>query len=560
MSKEIYDDLFREASRRSNEEQVQAMQKMADLYRGKLPPEYEKYFPTNAPRHIIQLVKNAWNDLTAEVGKFPDLRSDPLDETIAEEKASGLHERIGSYYLNNAEPTGKQFMWQLAWWLVGAGRSVAIVRPDSEKMMPVMSLRDPRSAKPNMRTVGNVPVEIYDILFDYEIPYKTAIELGLDEQRNWPAAGPYTGDAKKVKVLEFIDNQQHIIVAENGKMIRDEHGLGIVPGWVFQNFSPEDSDAGMSLFEDNVSLMVAVSMLVSMKLAAADKNVNPIYWAKGHMGTMKIGPSVLNKLSAQGEIGRIDPPLIPQVDRDIDMLVGFSNILNKNPEVRQGQVDTKGSYVSAKSLEEMASAIDNTVSNYWDIISPGLEHMFEVAFRMDEKLWGGKEKRITTNIKGKKLRDVYVPNENIDGRYDIGVDYGFGTGGYQGFLQNLQANQAKVRSRRAAIEAMPGVSDVDREMRQIQLEDLDDAQMANIQSQAANGQMDMVFMAELRKAVAKGKPMQEAIIKLTEKAQAQAEQAMETGATAPVTNPAAPEEEMAQEAPPAPGLDPAAMV
>ena len=560
MSKEIYDDLTREASRRSNEEHVKAMQQMADLYRGKLPPEYEKYFPSNAPRHIVQLVKNAWNDLTSEVGKYPDLVSDPLDETAREEKASGLHERIASNYLHMAEPTGKQFMKQIAWWLVGTGRSVAIVRPDSEKMAPIFSIRDPRTAKPNMRTVGNVPVEIYDILFDYEIPYKTAIELDLAVERNFPAAGPYTGDAKGVKVLEFIDNKQHVLVAETGRMIREEHGLDIVPAWVFQNFSPDDKDAGMSLFRDQVSLMVAVSMLISMKLAAADKNVNPIYWAKGHMGTLKIGPNVLNKLSTQGEIGRIDPPLMPQVDRDIEMLVGFSNILNKNPEVRQGQVATKGSYVSAASLEEMASAIDNTVGDYWDIVAPGIEHLMNVAFRMDEKLWGKEEKRITTNIKGTKMRDTYVPNEDIDGRYDINVHYGFGSGGYQGFLQNLQANQAKVRSRRAAIEQMPGVSDVDKELRQIQLEDLDDAQMANIQSQAAQGQMDMVFMAELRKAVAKGTPMQAAIIKLTEEAQAQAQQAMESGANAPVTNPQAPEEEAAAEAPPAPGLDPAAMV
>ena len=560
MSKVIYDDLFKEAKRRSNEEHVEAMQTMADLYRGKLPPEYEKYFPTNAPKHIIQLVKNAWNDLAAEVGKYPDLRSDPLDETAREEKASGLHERIGNYYLANAEPTGKQFIKQIAWWLVGAGRSVAIVRPDSEKGMPIFSIRDPRTAKPNMRTVGNVPVEIYDILFDYEIPYKTAVELGLSKERGFPEAGPYTGDAKKVKVLEFVDREQHILVAETGLMIREEHKLGEVPAWVFQNFSPDDRDAGMSLFRDQVSLMVAVSMLISMKLAAADKNVNPIYWAKGHMGTMKIGPNVLNKLSARGEIGRIDPPLIPQVDRDIEMLVGFSNILNKNPEVRQGQVDSKGAYVSAKSLEEMASAIDNTVGDYWDIVSPGLEHLFKVAYKMDELKWPNEEKRITTNIKGKKMRDVYTPKENIDGRYAISVDYGFGTGGYQGFLQNLQANQAKVRSRRAAIEQMPGVSDVDQELRQIQIEDLDDAQMANIQSQAANGQMDMVFMAGLRKAVAKGKPLQEAIIKLTEEAQAQAEAAMETGATAPVTNPAAPEEGPPAQEAPAPGIDPGVLV
>jgi hypothetical protein len=65
-------------------------------------------------------------------------------------------------------------------------------------------------------------------------------------------------------------------------------------------------------------------------------------------------------------------------------------------------------------------------------------------------------------------------------------------------------------------------------------------------------------MAELRKAVAKGTPMQDAIIKLTEDAQAQAQQAIDTGATAPVTNPAAPEEGPPEEAP-LPGLSPAAV-
>lgn len=559
MSKDLYDELNGIAQVRRDHQMIQQQNMMANLYRGKLPGEYEKYFPENAPRTIVQLIKNAWDDIATSAGRLPDLRTDALDETAAEEKAAGLHERIGHHYLREAEPTGKQFMWQLAWWLVGTGRAVAIVRPDSKKEMPVFSIRDSRTAMPNMRTVGGVPVEIYDILFEREIPEKAAIEMGLAEPRRitgQPMNG--TSSSKKVKVYEFIDDQQHVVVSEQGHTIREEHGLGVVPAWVFQNFNPDSDEGGLSLFKDQVSMMVAVSMLITMKLAAADKNVNPIFWAKGHQGTIKIGPNVLNKLSANGEIGRLDPPTIPQVDRDIDQLVNFSNILNKNPEVRQGQIQSKGSYTSAKTLEQLSEAIDTTIGQYWDIISPGLQHLFMAAFKMDEKLWPKKEKRITTNIKGKKLRDVYVPQRDIDGRYYINVDYGFGIGGYQGFLQNLQANEAKVKSRKAAMEAMPGVSDVDQELRQIQLEDLDDAQMANIQSQAANGQMDMIFMAKLRKMVAKGKTLQEAVIKLTEEAQAQSQQAVETGATAPVTNPAE-GEVPPEEAPAPPGLSPAAV-
>lgn len=559
MSKELYRTLAAEAELRRDNALKEQISVMTRLYNGELPAEYEKYFPTNAPRHFVNLIKNASDSLTTDVGRLPDLRADALDETVREEKAAGLLERIGHSYLNNAEPTGAQFMWQLAWWLVNGGRSVAFVRRDSKKEMPVFTLRDPRTAMPNMRTVGSVPVEIYDIMFEREIPHKVAVELGLADERKMMDPGPISGTSPQmVKIFELVDDKAHTIVSDQGMVVREEHGLGMVPAWVFQNFNPE-ATSGMSLFKDQVSLMVAVSMLTSLKLAAADKAVNPIYWAKGHSGTIKIGPSVLNKLSAQGEMGVIAPPQVPQVDRDIDQLVQFSNVLNRNPEVRQGTAGQKSTYTSAKTLEQLSEAIDTTIGQYWDIMKPGMEHLFAVAFKMDEVNWPKKEKRITTNIRGKKMRDVYIPGEDIDGRYDINVDYGFGLGGYQGFLQNLQANQAKVRSRKAAMEAMPGVSDVDMEMRQIQIEDLDDAQMANIQSMAANGQMDMVFMAKLRKMVAKGTPVYEAVVKLQEEAEAQAQASVESGATAPVTNPAQMQEAPPQEAP-LPGLDPAAVI
>ena len=565
MSREMYDILSQTAQKRQNNQIKEQLTMMANLYKGRLPAQYDKFFPKQSLRTNIQLVKNAWNDIATSVGRWPDLRSDALDETVREEKAAGLHERIANNYLRIAEPTGKQFMWQLAWGLVGGGRSVALVRPDSEKKSPIFTLRDARTAMPSMRTVNGVPVEIYDILFSYEIPEETAVKMGLatkgagSSEAGRPVTGTSGKQGKQIKVFEFIDDQQWITVSEQGLSLREQHGLGVCPAWVFQSFNPDEDEGGLSMFTDQVTMMVAASMLVSMKIAAADKAVNPIYYAKGHVGTIKLGPNVLNKLSSQGEMGMLSPPQLPQVDRDIEQLVQFSNILNKNPEVRQGQVQSKGTYTSAKTLEQLAEAIDTTVGVYWDIMSVGGQHLMEVAYKMDEKKWPNLAKRITTNAKGKTLRDEYTPSKDIDGRYHINFDYGFGVGGYQGFLQNLQANQAKIKSRKGAMESMPGISDVDQELRQIQIEDLDDAQMANIQSQAAQGAMDMVFMARLREMVAKGKTIQEAVVKLTEEAQAQAAAAVESGATAPVTNPGPEDQPQQAEAAP-PGLNPGALV
>jgi hypothetical protein len=569
MSLTVYKMLDAEVMRRGDDAHIAETTMMCNLYEGELPPEYDHFFSKSAPKHVVQLVRDAWDDLAAQIGKLPDLRVDALKETTKEANLVEKLERIAYNYLDHAEPTGRLLMRQLAWWLVGTGRACVYIRPDHEGKMPVMEIKDHRNVFPNMRVVGNIPVEIYDVIFKYTIPRLEAIELGLapaleeDGGLGQPEA-PFRGESMEVDVCEMLDDQQHIIVSEFGHMFRSEHNLGLVPAWVFQNFNP-NKPSGISLFKNQVSLMVAVSMLISLKLAAADRTVNPIYWAKGWKGSVSIGASVLNKLGPNGEIGRIDPPRLDQTDRDIAQLVEFSNVLNKHPEVRQGQVDTKGAYVSSKTLETLASALDTTVGDYWDSISIGMRHLFAALFSMDEKNWPKAEKRLSFNLKGHPVRDAYTPKKDIAGRYDIGVFYGFGIGGYQGFLQNMQANQAKMKSRKSAMMEMPGVPDVPKELRQIQMEDLDDAGMALIQTQAATGQMDMLTWANIRKEIAnEGKALHEVIMDMQEALQEQAAAAAESGGvTEGVTAPA-------PEAPPGskegadlralPGLNPGALV
>lgn len=562
MSTELFKDLKGEVQRRKNNELIQSMNVMAALYRGKLPAEYSKYMPSQAFHVVPNLVKNAWDNMTADVAKKPEFRVDALDETAREEKRASLIERIAYHYFDIAEPTGNRLIKSNAWWLVGGGRSVVLVRPDYEKKEPIFSTRDPRTAFPNLRLVDGMVVQVYDIIFESEIPVKVAKELGLAPESMSETDNEWGGGKEaKVKCYEIIDDMAWTVVSEKGMMIRDEHNLGVTPGWVFQSFNP-DEQGGLSLYQDQISMMVAVSIMMSMKIAGMDKALNPIYFAKGHQGTIKIGPNVLNKLSPSGDLGVINPPSMPQADRDIDQLIQFSNILNRNPEVRQGSVDNfKGAYASAKTVEELASAVDGTVADYWDILQDGYRRLLVCALKMDETLWPKEEKRITTNVKGSKQRDTYVPGRDIDGRYAVNVEYGFGLGGYQGFLQNLQANQAKVRSRKKTVESMPGVSDVDQELRQIQLEDLSDAQMANIQSQAAAGQMDMKLMANLRKLVEKGMTVEDAVLKLAEEAEAQAQAAAQNpGGPLPITQVPPSAEAPPEEGAPLPGLNPAAVV
>ena len=266
MSLKLYDILRDEVERRIDDEHIAETDMMCNLYEGELPPEYNKYFPKTAPKHVVQLVRDAWDDLAAQVGKLPDLRVDALKETDKEQKIVEKLERIGYLYFNEAEPSGRILMRQLAWWLVGTGRACVYIRPDEEKKAPILTIRDHRNVFPKMRIVGNIPVEIYDVIFRYSIPRLEAIELGLapaiDAHHGNPM-GPFRGDAMEVEVLEFLDDKQHVIVSEFGEGSTTEHGLGVCPAWVFQNFNPNKA-VGISLFKNQVSLMVAVSMLISL--------------------------------------------------------------------------------------------------------------------------------------------------------------------------------------------------------------------------------------------------------------------------------------------------------
>lgn len=551
-SKELYATLDAEVQARDWKNEQGEIDEMTRLYEGELPQRYKKFFPQSVPEHLVQVIPLAWDDLATQAGRLPDLRGEPRNRSQAELAAVGKLEKIGFYYLRCSKPTGKQFMKQLAWWLQ-LGRAVAIVTPDFDKQVPTFQLRDPRTCYPGVKQmVNNTIVELSDLTFKYEVAFDEAVKRGLaDPHKDERSAPP-----DKITVIEYIDDKQWVIVSEQGKGSYAEHGLGMVPGHVFESYTP-NKKAGKNRFRDQVTLAVAISRLITAKLAFADRLIHPILWSRGHEGVIEVGPYTVNKLGPQGEIGQISPPTQLQVDSDIQMLNQFSRILNRNPEVRQGEVQARGQYVSAKTLEQLADSIDTVVGSDWDVIGPGMEYLFRAAFTMDVLLWPDVEKTITGDMAGKKYLESYIPSKDIADRRNIRVDYGFGVGGYQGFLMHLQAGDAGYMSKRRVIESMPGIHDAAEEMNIMDIEAMDEAGKAMFQTLAAQGALDMRIWSKIRKEMAeKGLTLHEAIIRYDEELAKQAQAAMsqegDMGAlTAPTPEEMAPPEEELAGVPPA---------
>ncbi len=523
MSKELYGILKNAVEDRRELFDTEEIGKLAGIYEGELPSEYAQYFPKNSPVHNLNVIRLAWDDLATSVGRFPEVFAPPLDLTNAESKRTGLLERIASSYIRESYPSGSKFLFSLAWWLVGTGHAVIVLVPDVENKRPRFEIRDPRFAFPSAkRKVGNDIVELKDILFSYDIPYSEAESLGLAKPVKKFSRGRGSSPRGMVKVIEYIDDKDWMLVSEFGLTKKSEHGLGKVPASYITTFAPNKS--GLSQFQDQITLMVAMSRILSQKIAYVDKLIYPIIWVKGHEEMIKIGPQMINKLSPQGQMGQIAPPTQLQVDRDLATIERFSRRLNRNPEVRQGEVDGKGAYVGSKTLDTLDDSVDRVVGRFWDDYRDKLASMVSLAFQMDELYWPNEEKSIYGVAKGNRWIDSYTPSEDIDGKHFVQLSYSIAQGGgYEGFLRTTQAFQSGLKTKREAIESEPGVMDADIRIRALELEQMDNAGNAAFLAAANANQLDMDLWAKLRRQMErKGTPLHEAIRKYSKELQAQA--------------------------------------
>lgn len=541
MASEFYNKLRGEVEDRRKlfSAEQEEMRELANLYEGKIPDMYSEFFPENTPVHVVNYIRLAWDDLAQSVARQPEIQVDAKDSQDLNVRRAAKLKKIVTGYLKNSRPFEGAYLFALAWYLVGLGQAVTVVVPDAEKQAPRFEARDPRTAFPGIkRQIGNYIDELNDCIFVHEYKYQDAVKFGFAEivkEGNAP---------KTCEVYEYVDGTTWAMVGPHGQKVA-QHNLGRVPVRFIQNFAP--NKLGMSQFSEQISLMVAVSRIITQKMAYIDRVIYPVTWVKGQEREIRLGPNAVNVLSENGEIGQLNPPAQLQVDRDLANLEKYQRILNRNTEVRQGEVNGKGAYVGAKTLDALNDTIDNSVQRFWEPMQAGLEYIIALALQMDEDIIGGSNKPIYAIAGDSDIVETYTPEKDIRGRRVVRVAYGFGVGGsYEAFLETIQSYQGGLTPLRRAVEQMPGVNDPNRWLRELELDKLDNIAWMAFEAQAAS--LDIVLWAKMRKKMeSDGLSWHEAVTEYEEIIRQQSEQAavapVPEGAMTTPSPPQAPEQE-----------------
>ena len=68
---ELYNTLKEtaDARRQKISAELSDMDKLANIYEGKIPGEYEKYFPEGTPKHIVNYIRLGWDDLAQSIAR-----------------------------------------------------------------------------------------------------------------------------------------------------------------------------------------------------------------------------------------------------------------------------------------------------------------------------------------------------------------------------------------------------------------------------------------------------------------------------------------------------------
>lgn len=440
----------------------------------------------------------------------PQLKCRPENEgDEAREKANKL-ERITASWLDKNDIQGfNTQMWAMDF--MGTGLVACKVLPDfsqpSKTRYPVFSRMDPAFSYPDPIFTPGPFCDSF--IYAYE-DYRRAVEGQYGVTLDWPRPRePKEASMEKVRVIEYYDttNAQVVIESLNSNnrgdkmkamIVSEAHGLSHCPVVVKAAANLDGTYSGE--FSSGLGVLAYWDKLMRMVMDDAIKKVYPERLAYNVQNPEDYGPDATIALeSPDGRYEYVQSPNQPfsnfQIMREVSGSVRTSFML---PVSRSG--DPNESIISAAGISAtQGQHTEDIRSIQRDALGPLVEAGMELALE-GEVIWSpDATKQIATNSGG----ETYVPRKDIGGYRKIMVRYGpmSGLDEINQGVMVLQQLGGGIISKRDAMELSPFTEDPQRtEKRQLQ-EAMQQALVAGLLQQAAQGTISPFHLAMISQAV-----------------------------------------------------------
>jgi hypothetical protein len=303
------------------------------------------------------------------------------------------------------------------------GQLVGCVEPDFEENCPRMSIESSIGAysvnNKKGRTVEFARV-FYQDWFTLCADYPNVREL---EKQH-----PMGIQSGKVEVVKYVnDNRVVTYLPKLGDFVLEDmvNPLGKCYYQVGKRPSFEDTTRGA--YDDVVWVQLARHRIQMLLMEGVDKAVRAPLVVPMDVDDLALGPdSVIHTNAGAASVGRARLDMPAQAFAAVDQLKQEQQLGSMSSEARSGQTDA--SVITGRGLQALAAGFDTQIAVGQTVIKAWLKRMIALAFEMDEKLFGNREKEIRGNDAGVPYAVRYRPSRDIDGDHSVDISYGFAAG------------------------------------------------------------------------------------------------------------------------------------
>jgi hypothetical protein len=482
--------------------------------------------PDAWPRPVIaNMIDAVARDKSEVMGQMPAVNcTNSLQTSDRSKKFSSKRTKIANYYLLASQlQAGKQI--EFCDHYETFGMAVYSVEPDFERQTPVIRIEHPQGVYPEFGLFGEL--RSYTKLWREEAIHLVAkfphLIKHLKRTDQYGGVMDEGWAEREIEVAKYTDDSRiYMYLPDHSNLFVDEmpNPMGRLTISIAKRPSFDREIRGA--YDDAIWVYLAKSRMAMLGLEAAEKSVRAPLAIPRDVQNMVFGSDAILRTDSPEKIKRVGVDLPQFAMQEAQILEQELRLATRQPQARSGNIDA--SIITGKGVEALMGGFDTVITAGQQVISQALRRAIEMAFDMDEKLWGNQKKTIRGVVQGAPFEEDYVPAKDIGGNHTVDVTYGFAAGQdpARAIVALLQLRSDQLVSRDFVQRQLPMEIDVVQMQQQIDTEQFEDAMKAGMQqtmqslgSLILQGQDPMELLVKLAKVMdlrEKGKPVHEAVL------------------------------------------------
>jgi hypothetical protein len=417
-----------ESLRRASADRDHRHRDVHDVRSGDVDTVIPGSMPEAWPKPIVaNLVDTSARDMSEVMGVMPSVNcTTAIGTTNKAKQFSSKKTKIANWYLTESRLyAGKQIT--VSDHYLTYGMAIYVIEPDFTEKRPHIRIENPMGVYPEYDIFGKL--KSYSKVWREEAihlvaKYPQLLRVLQSNNTQGPAAG---WQQREIEVVKYCDDDQIVMyMPQHGNQIVDrmENPLGKI--YISIGKRPGYDNEIRGAFDDAIWIQLAKSRMALLGLEAAEKNTRAPLAVPRDVQKMTFGDDAIIRTDHPEKVMRVGlgnnvAPLQESQVLEQELRVG-----TRTPEARSGNMDA--SIITGRGVQALMGGFNTVISTGQAVIGEALRIAINLAFEMDEKLWGQERKTIRGTVQGSPFEESYIPGKDIDGDYTVDVTYGFAAG------------------------------------------------------------------------------------------------------------------------------------